>query len=454
MNNKILISNNSICILHDSSNILLKKSTNYKEDEKYIKNIIEKIKKIKDNETIIVYLDPNNIIYNNKCSITYKKDILSFIFCGKGSKKLSIVFVKETKNDPKYSYNTIIQIFNKNLYRQYIPIKSIKKIWNKFSDRLIKDRYINEVIISESPCKPYLDIEWKIEKLTNKEIKKSDNFINNIKDDIISIFYDKYKIKINEKNIMIMSSHSEKKISFHIIINKRSKSGTIVFNTNIKKCKNSAWSLWFFLTKKNDKYKNTIDESVYSKDREFRTLYSNKNHEFRPLVPYKTNINRNDIIQLKLFQCMKYMITYFKNNKCKIININDNIFKNEDIFKNKDIFKNENTQNINYLKKHTDNNKYINNKYISDKKIQYILNLAKKVHQTAFYTGNHYNEKGWRFSYHNKNELCYTGNKHKSNGFYVFEEKEYIYMKCMSGRCKTIKLLQNNIIKSLFKSIF
>jgi hypothetical protein len=72
---------------------------------------------------------------------------------------------------------------------------------------------------------------------------------------------------------------------------------------------------------------------------------------------------------------------------------------------------------------------------INDNKILTYLELVKKIHPTAFYTGSS------RFSYTDRTELCYTGVKHDSNGFYVSENSRYIYMKCMSSNCNKIHIL-------------
>ena len=68
------------------------------------------------------------------------------------------------------------------------------------------------------------------------------------------------------------------------------------------------------------------------------------------------------------------------------------------------------------------------------------MKLIKPIHPTAYYTGSTIKNR-WRFTYKDRDEQCYTGNYHKSNGFFVFkhEESGSMFMKCMSDRCKNTK---------------
>ena len=75
---------------------------------------------------------------------------------------------------------------------------------------------------------------------------------------------------------MITTSHTDTKTSFHIIIDKLINNKQLMFETNIKGKENSAWDLCNELIKLNKDYENKIDTSVYTTDREFRTIYSNK----------------------------------------------------------------------------------------------------------------------------------------------------------------------------------
>src|SRR5690606_11515363 len=112
---------------------------------------------------------------------------------------------------------------DENDYRRFFPINDWKKFWKNYSIEPVRFRRLFEVILSDMPCKPYLDIEWNI-KHTEIELYKSakkmnfDDFIHQLIIDIIDVFKTRYLIELDESNIMISSSHSDKKVSFHIVI--------------------------------------------------------------------------------------------------------------------------------------------------------------------------------------------------------------------------------------------
>jgi hypothetical protein len=315
---------------------------------------------------------------------------------------------------------------NSNSYRRFLPIKNWKSFWNTYKDEPVISRYLFEVIRSEYPCKPYLDIEWKVGKMKNAKTIDHSKFINTLQKDIIEIFKKRYDIVIKNKNILILNSHAESKVSFHVIINKYYNGKTVAYRTNLKSHPESAWDLWCALTEKNKKYIKVLDESVYTTDREFRTLYSNKTSDFRPFVPYDTTI-MEDLKMMNTTQCLKYMITYFRSSEYHYI-----------------------TTPYIAQKYIVVNKKYCNDIDIpnlySDNKINYLISLITPYHKFVTYTGRSTDGDGWRFSYEDKSELCYTGNRHDSNGFYVFEDlqKGIIYMKCMSSSCKGIKIIKKN----------
>jgi hypothetical protein len=223
------------------------------------------------------------------------------------------------------------------------------------------------------------------------------------------------------------------------VIDKKINGKTIGFRTNRKGFPESAWDVWYALTEYDNIYNNILDKSVYTIDREFRTIFSNKTSEFRPIVPYKTTIEENALITMKTEDCLRYMVTYAHSNEYYYLATPEVAKK--------------------YLvinKSYQSDGTFISPSY-SDKKINYLMTLIRDVHRSAEYTGRSSCGSGWRFSYSNKDELCYTGNRHKSNGFYVFEDttRGIIYMKCMSSDCKGIHILeqtkkQQTITKKIF----
>jgi hypothetical protein len=436
------MNNIKICINMDNSTIDntiidIDNSNNENNYIEYLDKIVNKILNMKYGETIMDFIDD---ITKKQFTITKNIRFKTYIFSGYGSKKILKYFIEKTQNNTKHNYKHIIQITSNKNFRRYLPIKNWFTFWNIYKNEPIKSRYLFEMILSKSPCKPYLDIEWTSDLVDNHNYldnhndldnhKNYDKFIKKLIKDIKSIFVNRYNITLTKSNILISTAHSEKKASFHIVINKKINKKLVCYETNRKGYANSAWDLWHSLVELDESYKNVLDESVYSRDREFRVIFSNKYNQFRPFVPYKTNINENTKIDISS-KYLKYLITYTPKEKY--------------------IIKTPKINNKNYM--------LINKNYIdefcrpihTDTKINYILKLLQPYHRTANYTGQSSCGKGWRFSYYDKNELCYTGNIHKSNGFYVFEnrEKGILYMKCMSKNCTGIQVIEKYNNKKL-----
>lgn len=434
---KISITDNSIDIVSKERKEINKiedvQETLQKQYIEYMDTVVEQIKSMNWGDKISIDSEPYiKIAKKRYCIITKNVRFQTYIFSGTGSKKLLRYFINKTQYDSNYGYKKIIQIINSKSYRQFIPIKCLKTFWNDYKCEPIKNRYLFEVILSDQPCKPYLDIEWKA--INNSVRNKYKIFITRLTNDLKLIFTTRYDIIIDDTDILISTSHSKSKVSFHIVINKKHNDKLVVYETNKKGFSNSAWDLWVALVEHNKEYKKIIDESVYSTDREFRTLYSNKLKDFRPIVPYGTTIREDTKICLSTKKCLQYFVTY------------------------------SDSDNYHYIKTPELDNKYVvmNKQYqyniypqriYTDKKINDIIKLIKPYHETVVYTGQTACGTGWRFTYEDKNETCYTGNTHKSNGFYVYENKDigYMYMKCLSSKCTSIQILnKNTIIKKIF----
>jgi hypothetical protein len=425
------------------------KDTIEDEKEKYIRSmdaIVERIKKLPWGHTIAIDPEPQYVSLNKKkmCYVTKIVRFSTYEFRGHGSKKILRYFMNKTSNDPDHSYQKIVQILTEKS-RTFLPIKNWEDFWTAYEDEPIKDRHLFELIRSDQSCKPYLDIEWYNEE---KEIDRT-KFIKALIIDLINIFKTRYDIVITKNDILITTSHSDKKTSFHTIIDKTVDGKTLGYETNCRGFANSAWDLWVALTEHNEMYKDVIDKSVYSTDREFRAIFSNKgSDDFRPFIPYNTNTNINtnivkpeSIIDSDPSKYLRYIITHSQNNQYHHIHTPSG--QGSD-------------QQLTVIKKKYYDQEFVP-QYYTDKKINELINLIKPIHPTVTYTGRSTCGTGFRFTYANKNESCYTGNVHKSNGFYVFENeaKGIIYMKCMSSCCKGYRILKkynfdNHIDKKLF----
>ncbi|VBB17630.1 putative helicase [Yasminevirus sp. GU-2018] len=410
----------------------------------HMDNIVDQIKQIRWGETITVSADPNFVMTEESayrmCAITKVVRYKSYVFYGNGSKNILRYFMNKTKNDQEYGFQKIVQILNEKGHRRFVPIRSWEQLWETYSDEPIKYRYLFELIRSDQPCKPYLDIEWVEEDKDPRKTNYSE-FITKLKADLILIFKERYNIDISDTSIMISTSHSSKKVSFHVVIDKMIGRKTLAFRTNRKGCPESAWDLLIALIEHDPAYEDVLDGNVYTTDREFRVIYSNKTTEYRPLVPYGKRVKEEDnemLVPLDAKSCFKHIVTYSANNEYYHI-------------VTPEVPKKYLALNRNY-----DPNTFVPQTY-TDKKINHLLELARKIHPTAEYTGMSGNG-GWRFSYRDKLEACYSGNYHDSNGFYMFEdtEKGQIYMKCMSDQCRGRKILerQNAQPRVITKKLF
>jgi len=407
--------------------------------KKYIKHmddIVDKIKNMNWGDDLVLDSDPNNLSTRKKyCLVKKIIKYNSYVFNGHGSKNILRYFINKTKNDDGHKYQKIVQILDEKSFRRFIPIKSWTDFWNSYKSEPIKSRYLFELIRSDQPCKPYLDIEWKLELSDEKnqkiDARKMDHteFITKLKKDLTYIFKTRYKIKLNDDSILIASSHSKEKVSFHVIIDHHIKGKSIVYRTNRKGYPESAWDLWMAMIEYDKSYDNIIDKNVYTTDREFRAIFSNKTNDFRPMIPltYQLKVTTKSKIKMTPDECLRYMVTDTTQD-CFYISTPE--IPNQYLVINK---------------KYCSDGMYIPKTY-TDKKINQLIGLARKVHPTAEYTGRSSCGTGWRFSYEDKNELCYSGNKHDSNGFYIFEDtnRGIIYMKCMSSNCKGIEVLERN----------
>ena len=399
---------------------------------KHMNNIVEQIKAMNWGDEIMVESDPMykhiSGSYIKYCTISKIRRFNTYMFRGYGSKSILRYFMNRTKADPKFGYQKIVQILDSKSFRRFLPIKNWKELWNAYQDEPISSRHIFELIRSDQPCKPYLDIEWMADYTEDPRTEDYSEFLNRLQNDIIQIFKDRYKIPINKKNIMISYSHSEKKVSFHIVINKIINGQTVGFKTNRKGYPESAWDLWHALVKSDEGYEDVLDGAVYTTDREFRVIFSNKTSEFRPVIPYniKDIPDEDSLVSIKTNECLKYIITYSESGEYYHI-------------KTPDVPKKYLSHNI----LDSENSTWFPKTY-SDQKVNHLIELIKPIHRTVEYTGRSNCGKGWRFSYSDKTEQCYSGEYHESNGFYVFEnvEKGITYMKCMSSDCKGIKILE------------
>ena len=358
----------------------------------------------------------------------------TYIFKGKNSKnKMKEYMLSNPEN------KIAVQICDCKNYHQFITFINWETCWSKYLHTAWNKRYLYELILSDKPCKPYLDIEWL--KISD-DINEYD-FILKLIYDIIQIFHSRYNLIITENNFFITEAHNDKKISFHLVITSSFKSNDVIsnqflFKTNKKKENNSAWDLYIALVELDNNYKNKIDGCVYSNDREFRTIYSTKFNQNRMFIPITISDIKNKKNSYQVRKTSDFIPNYFDY---LITHLYDNIpieFINTPPLihplltpHNKYIVITDKEYNT---KKISVKNNY-NQKEPESEIIERLIELAITVHPTASYTGRA--GDGFRFSYSDRNEPCYTGKTHKSNGFalYIKPNTGFVYMFCFSARC-------------------
>lgn len=317
--------------------------------------------------------ETKNIIFKHNGGAKYSNSVFSrrydtYIFKGAGSKNQLKRYMATEKN-----YIIATQILDYKGFHQFIAFKSWIDVFDKYKHTAYDKRYIYEMILSDRPCKPYLDIEWN---KTEDDDYNLDDFIIQLKNDLIHIFLTRYNKNISDEHIFITEAHKSTKYSFHVTIT--SKPILFVFDTNTKRTNNSAWDLHVALTELNPDYKNKIDEAVYSLDREMRCIYSTKFKEDRLFYPYKGA--RKPMVD----NFTDYIITDISDNIQSIQTTYDNSSQN---------FHHKKSKNVN-----------IKNKESDDFIIQRILELLRNfIHPTAVYTGVTH-DNGYRFNYNDRTE--------------------------------------------------
>lgn len=385
------------------------------ESRKYVKQFIW------EESRIIYELDKK---CTSKCSIVKSPRFNTFIFKGNGSKNMLKQFMAFERE-----YKCIAQIHDNNGYRQFLPFTSWAQCWDSYKKAAYKHRYMNEVIISDNYCKPYLDIEWKTEEPTDD--MNFDDFIDKLQNDLISIFSNRYKIALDKSHILIAKAHATHKVSFHVVINCIIDGVYYACKTNRKRENGSAWDLYVALTDLDSDYKNKLDESVYSLDREFRAIYSTKFGEMRHLVPY------NDKYTKFCPNYLDYFVTHFDSNKqVQLIQIPEYVQPNRDAIRKVGKISDIKGVYFKHPKDESDIDKHL---------LHRIYELVQVVHPTAFFTNLTQKHDGFRFSYRDKSEPCYTGRLHEKNGFAVFIRNDTgnVYMYCFSSHCQRLYMLGN-----------
>lgn len=409
----------------------------------HIDNVMDQIISMPNGSEISVKADPS---YDKFVTIKRNNRFGTYIFSGTHSKNLLRIFMMRTADDPEHGYTRIVQLLDNTHgrgFRRFLPINNWKQFWVSYKGEPIKFRALYELILSDRPCKPYLDIEWEADRrdvIEHGSVKNMDlsDFTDKLITDIIKVFTERYNIEIDDQNVMITSSHSDIKVSFHVVVDCVVDGQTVAYRTNLRTEEHSAWDLCYALIKMDDNYYDKLDESVYTTDREFRTVYSNKDSQFRPVAPYHPEyieLTEASRIEDSTSNCMRYIVTYAKNDEYKLIDVPKEKHNRYSKHRNKSSYSST-TSSGSFNTGYDDILRFIPQMY-DDEEINEIIKLLRPIHPTAIFSNSTGCNK-WRFTYTDRAEPCYTGNIHGSNGFYVYKNEDTgrLYMQCMSDRCK------------------
>jgi putative DNA primase/helicase len=267
------------------------------------------------------------------------------------------------------------------------------------------EKIFNELILSPSKVKPYLDIEWMESSFPDLD---PDTIRTQIKTLLVKIFEESFEYSLDMKNIYFASCHRPKsgdiKYSFHVVI---STNPCVVFENA-----NAASILPNLLRQACvDLFDpDIIDTAVYKKTQNIRLVGHSKEGETYPFIKDQFNSERD------------YIIT--------------------DIGKTYIILKSS-EQGDDLYTDHSGNTE------TTDIILQEMRNKAMELHPTSDEgkeTGNGFVQ----FNYHDRSEECFCHDEpvfHEQIGFFMYSKNGAIYAGCHSGHCvnesnkKIIKIL-------------
>ena len=281
-----------------------------------------------------------------------------------------------------------------------------------------------EYIFEGKPCKAYFDYEMM---LNDKPIDTTRKLtIQWLILNISHLFYKKYGVNFNQQDVVLTDSSDFKgdqyKFSLHIAINSNH-----VFKSN-KDCSYIAKDLY--------KLDTGFDQSVYSKDRMMRCVFSVKGfNDKRALKPLDENFN---IIQGTDFNSFsKYLVTTISDEYQPI--------QLTHFEKKKYAHCTNKKNNVNGIKKMIP--------FLSpDAKIEKMVAIIQdKFHEDSYYTKTSFIDpvtkyKMYGFNYLDHSDKCFTGNVHERIGFYCYIDNfANVIVKCFSAHCKNQKYIVGNL---------
>ena len=147
--------------------------------------------------------------------------------------------------------------------------------WKWLKAKPIDDRHAYEVIGEEAPSKVYFDIEYKYQE--EGDIK-GESLLESFKIALIEDLKVSFSKVVRDCSVIDLDSSTREKFSHHLIVNMTNEEGEPLFFADNRQ-------VGFYVKKFLEKVQNLltlpsgktfVDEAVYSKNRNFRTLLSSK----------------------------------------------------------------------------------------------------------------------------------------------------------------------------------
>jgi len=204
----------------------------------------------------------------------------------------------------------------KEVLRKFAAFKDISTFL-EYSKEMPKSTWaFFEMIFGDREQKLYFDIDIEIEKLPQREdlTTFSNKFLNSLISSILAVLK-RYNVELNlEKDLLIFSSNSDKKHSYHMIIN----------NYYVSNCKCNTQFAKEVKFEVDPVFQNFIDTRVYSSKQQLRLLGSSKigKNRYKVLQSYTYGVKQYNFSEIdtsfeKLFHAS--CVTFTEN--CKSIEI-------------------------------------------------------------------------------------------------------------------------------------
>ncbi len=354
------------------------------------------------------------------------------------SKKDNLKRLKKVLHKPK-DFKENIDYHNKACFSYNYILYGCWETWEDliemFNNLPPDENLFNELILTNSLVKPYLDIEWYDTECN----MKAEDILNILLKGIKDVFEKEFDIEIIDEEIKISECNritsKGYKYSYHIVIN--TTGPTFVFENNRDA------SIFAKLLRKYCKdIEYVIDVGVYKKTQNIRLVGQCKQFEQKPFRILNCNENELESNRLEL----DYIITHI-NPDYEIIKVNE---QDDTLFSN--------IKQCDKISLET-----------SSEKIEHIINVVKDVVYPSAELET-IDEYGFlQFNYnHDEVSECFINNNncHEQIGFFVYIYNGNIYMGCHSQNCnneengkKVIKIIgtlineNNNVNNNDFEKV-